>query len=116
MKIQKTNIRAEEEIDIDTEAADILFETEDVAQLVAEVTGDAVEVSTDDTTGDVTFVVGDDEYTVTPEEDVELVESCSRLNAKRSTQSYARGKRPVKAATNRSAGKSRVIKKFPSNM
>lgn len=94
MRIQKTNkesvkassrrvrraVRAAEEqgaeggsVDVSEEASDLLFEAEDVAQLVAEVTGEDVGVTADE--DEVTFEVGDDSFTVTAEGDEELLAS-----------------------------------------
>lgn len=78
------------EVDIAPEASDLLFEAEDVAQLVAEVTGKDVAVSSDDDV--VVFEVGDDEFTVESEGDEEILES---------TRKPLRNKRSVKAATKR---------------
>lgn len=63
------------DVTVDDEATDLLFETEDVAQLVAEVTGQDVDVSVDDETGEVSFGVGQDEFTVAPEGDEEILEA-----------------------------------------
>lgn len=62
-------------VSVDEEATDLLFETDDVAQLVAEVTGMDVEVTPDPETDAVTFAVGADEFTVTPEGDEEILEA-----------------------------------------
>ena len=62
-------------VSVDEEATDLLFETDDVAQLVAEVTGMDVEVTPDPETDAVTFAVGQDEFTVTPEGDEEILEA-----------------------------------------
>jgi len=135
MFIQKRRIVAEDEIDtnvenIDTEmseegmddtviapeATDLLFEAEDVAELVAEVTGEPVEVTADDTV--VTFAIGEDEYVVEAEGDEEILESSTKV---------LRGKRAVSASTNRrparkysrtdasiSASAGKTIRKVPS--
>lgn len=83
------------------EATDLLFETEDVADLVAEVTGETVEVETTDDA--VEFTVGEGEeaetFTVEPEEDAEILESAR----------IPRSKRAVKAST-RTAGR-RVVRR-----
>ena len=63
------------DVTVDEEATDLLFETDDVAQLVAEVTGEDVDVSVDDETGEVSFGVGQDEFTVAPEGDEEILEA-----------------------------------------
>ena len=81
MYIKKRRIVADDELDVmDTgsaevapEATDLLFEAQDVADLVAEVTGEDVEVSVDDESDEVTFAVGEYEYTVTPDDDVEVL-------------------------------------------
>ena len=59
------------------EATDLLFEAEDVAELVAEVTGQEVEVTVEDDS--VTFTVGEDEYTVEPEGDEEILEASRKV-------------------------------------
>ena len=67
------DVPSEGEVDIAPEASDLLFEAEDVAELVAEVTGEEVAVTVDDEA--VTFEVGEDVYTVEPEGDEEILES-----------------------------------------
>ena len=79
---------AEAEVVVDPSATELVFETEDVAQLLAEVTGDTVEVEADETA--VTFSVGDADYTVEPEGDEEILETSRKV---------LRGKRSVAAAT-----------------
>lgn len=71
----------EEEVDVAPEVEDVLFEAEDVAELVAEVTGEVVEVAADG--DDIIFTVGDDEFTVTPDEDAEYVESSKKAYGKK---------------------------------
>lgn len=63
------------DVSVDEEATDLLFETDDVAQLVAEVTGEDVQVTTDPETDSVVFGIGQDEFTVTPEGDEEILEA-----------------------------------------
>lgn len=76
------------------EASELLFEANDVAQLVAEVTGEPVDVTADEET--VTFEVGDDSYTVEAEGNEEVLESrripAGRRRVAASTQSRRRGK------------------------
>lgn len=98
---KKSNRRVMAETDVAPEASELLFEAEDVAELVAEVTGEPVEVTAD---GDsVTFDVGEDSYTVEAEGSEEMVESCTRP---------AKKARPVSASTNRTpAGK--TVRKLP---
>ena len=62
-------------VSVAEEATDLLFETDDVAQLVAEVTGEDVQVTTDPETDSVVFGIGQDEFTVTPEGDEEILEA-----------------------------------------
>ena len=107
MFIQKRRIVAEDEFDdvqttpdagadtiddegsvsIDPEATDLLFETDDVAQVIAEVTGEDVDVTVDDESGEVEFGVGDNVFTVTPEEDTEVLESRRIPRAKKKCES-----------------------------
>lgn len=101
MKISRGNrkmIRANEDAAMET--ADLLFEAEDVADLVAEVTGEEVTVEANPDGDSVTFTVGEDEYTVEAEGDEEVVESSTRM---------LRSRKPVKASTARG----RVIRKMP---
>ena len=65
------------EVSVDPEATELLFEAEDVAELVSEVSGQPVDVTVDE--DEVTFTVGDDTYTVTPEGDEEIVEQSRRI-------------------------------------
>lgn len=61
------------EVSVEADAASLLFEAEDVAELVAEVTGEDVNVTTDDDV--VVFEIGDDEFTVEADGDEEILES-----------------------------------------
>ena len=79
-------------VDVDDEAMGLLFEAEDVAELIAEVTEGPVEVTTDEDS--VVFTVGEDEFTVTPEGDEEILEAVRRP---------FRNKRVVRASTRRPA-------------
>ena len=95
MFIQRRKITAADDIQpaetkIAPEATDLLFEAEDVAELVAEVTGQPVEVTADE--DNVTFAVGEDEYTVQSEGDEEILQSVRRPFA---------GRKRVAASTNR---------------
>lgn len=108
---QRRAIRAaeEEEIEVDEEvggvdvapeASDLLFEAEDVAELVAEVTGQEVSVTVEDDV--VTFEVGEDAYAVEAEGDEEILETTRRpLKGKSSVKAsrrVARGnRRPVRS-------------------
>jgi len=77
----------EEAVDVAPEASDLLFEAEDVAELVAEVTGEDVAVTADNDV--VTFEVGEDEFVVEAEGDEEILES---------TRKPLKGKKSVKAS------------------
>lgn len=74
-------------VDVEPEASDLLFEAEDVAELIAEVTGDDVAVTAEDDI--VTFEVGEDEFTVSAEGDEEILES---------TRKPLKNKKTVKAS------------------
>ncbi len=81
------DVKDDVDVDVAPEAAELLFEAEDVAELVAEITGSPVEVTAEDES--VTFEVDGEAYTVEPEGDEEILESSRRV---------FRGKRPVKAS------------------
>lgn len=93
------SIRANEDVNVEETASDLLFEAEDVAELVAEVTGEPVEVSVDE--DEVVFTVGEDEYTVTAEGDEEEVESSIKPRGRKvqAGRQVATRKTPVKANT-----------------
>jgi len=89
--------KVEEEVEVAPEVEDVLFEAEDVAELVAEITGEVVEVAADGE--DIVFNVGDDEFTVTPDDDAEYVESSRRFKGKSvSAGRKIRKKVPVKSS------------------
>ncbi len=75
------------EVSVDPEATELVFETEDVAELIAEVTGEDVEAVADE--DEVTFTVGDTDYTVSAEGQEEILETSRRI---------MRGKSPVRAS------------------
>lgn len=81
----------EADVVVDPAATDLLFEAEDVAQLLAEVTNDVVEVSADEDAAVFTIGEGEDaeEFTVTADGDEEILEASRRV---------LRGKRQVMAA------------------
>lgn len=85
---------AEGEVIIDPEATDLLFEAEDVAELIAEVTGETVEVTVEDDS--VEFAIGDEVFTVEAEGNEEILEAASKK--------VLRGKRTVAASTRRVGG------------
>ena len=114
MFVQKRKIAAAEEvapeaeIEVAPEATDLLFEAEDVAELLAEVTDQAVEVSVDGE--DIIFNVGEDEFVITPDGDEELVESSVKtLKKPVAANRRVAKKAPVSASKRASTGK--VIRK-----
>lgn len=95
---EEVEVKDEVEVDVAPEATDILFEAEDVAELLAEVTDEVVEVSVDGE--DIIFSVGEDEFTVTPDGDEELVESSTRVlkKAVAASKTASKTKKPVQAS------------------
>lgn len=96
----RNSVKADTEIA--DEATDLLFEAEDVAQLISEITGEDVNVQPSEDGESVDFTVGDEVYTVQAEGDEELVESSSRIaskkrnvSASRNTQKNARTLRKI---------------------
>lgn len=109
----KRRIVADEEVNVAPEATDLLFEAEDVADLIVEVTGQPVEVTAD---GDaVTFAIGDgetvEEYTVTAEGDEEIVESATRVRRGRTVAASRRpmARRPISASRRPMARQARPV-------
>lgn len=92
--VDETEGGAAADVVVDPEATDLLFEVEDVAELVAEVTGQEVEVTADE--NQVTFAVGEDNFIVEAEGDEEILESSMKV---------LKGKKTVKASTRRPARK-----------
>lgn len=74
---------ADELPEVPAEESELLFEVEDVAEVLAEVTGEPVDYTVDDETTEVTFTVGEDEITVTPEGDEEVVEESTRVRGRK---------------------------------
>lgn len=105
MKIQKSamksrNARIKADTEVAEEAVDLLFETNDVAELIAEVTGEDVDVTAD---GEVVeFSVGDETYTCSAEPGDETVESSTRVRTKRRV-----------AASTRRIPAGRTVRKLP---
>lgn len=107
------------DVSVDPEATDLLFEAEDVAELVAEVTGEVVEVTAEG--DDVTFAIGEgenvEEYTVSAEGDEEVLEAVRRpFRGKRSVSASRKvpaKRRRVAASTSPVKGK-KTIRKVPS--
>ena len=86
-----------DEVDeVNVEDTDLLFEAEDVAQLLAEVTGEPIDVTVNDDGESVVFAVGDNEFTVQAEGDEEVLETSRRV---------LKGKKSVKASTARPVGR-----------
>lgn len=102
MFIQKSKNRVLADTEVAPEATDLLFETSDVAELLAEVTGEEVEATADETGDAVTFSIGEDAYTVEAEGDEEVLEASTKV---------LRNKKTVAASTK--ASKSRVIRRVP---
>lgn len=89
------------DVEVSPEATELLFETEDVAQLLAEVTQQPVDVDTADDGESVEFTVGKDVYTVESEGDEEVLESVrkpfKRKKAIKSSRQMSKNiKRPVR--------------------
>lgn len=108
MKMNKKVARpVKAETEVATEATELLFEAEDVAEILAEVSGEDVEVTAD---GDVvTFAVGEDEYVVEAEGDEEYVESSVSIKNKKAVAASTRTRKAaVKAST------AKTIRKSPS--
>ena len=82
------------DVDVAPEAYDLLFEAEDVAELVAEVTGKDVAVTAEEDV--VSFEVGDDVFTVEADGDEEVLEASTR--AKRANKVTA-SKRALRRRT-----------------
>ena len=93
------------EISIEPEATDLLFEAEDVAELLAEVTGSPVDVSADGSV--VSFHIGDETYTIEAEGDEEIVESSTRI------MSSKRIVAPSKTIKRGSIAAGRTVKQLP---
>ena len=123
MYIQRRAIRASEDpamnltdTQVSPEASDLLFEAEDVADLVAEITGEPVEVTADE--NEVTFAVGDEEYTATADGDEEILESVRRpMRNKKAVSASTRRpatRRPVSASTRRPAARNtQSVRRIP---
>ena len=121
MFVQKRRIVADEELDevtVAPEASELLFEAEDVAELVAEVTGQPVDVTAEEDT--VVFTIGEDEFTVQAEGDEEVLEATRKnIRGKRTVAASAKkpamksAKKPAVAASTKASAK-RPIRKVPS--
>ena len=91
-------IRANSEVEVAPEATELLFEAQDVADLVAAVTDEDVQVETEGE--QVVFTVGEDEFTVEPEGDEEILESVKinkgPVKANRAVRANRSARRPVR--------------------
>lgn len=108
--LKTNNIQAAEDTDdavVEPEDVGFMFDAEDVADLVSEVTGEEVEIAVEDDA--VTFTVGEDEYTVEPDEGAEVMEM-TRVPAKKTAvaANTATKKTAVRASTDRS----RVVRRI----
>lgn len=99
-KLNRGRVMAETEIA--PEASELIFEVEDVAELVAEITGEDVDVTADE--NEVTFEVAGETFTCSAEEDIEEVESSTR--PKRSMKRVAASKTAKKPM-------GKVVRKLP---
>ena len=100
MPAPRRPIKAEEElVDEEIMPAELLFEATDVADLLAEVTGEEVNMDMDE--DKVVFTVGEDEYTVEPEGTEEVLEASRKV---------FRNKRPV-AASRRPAPRKPLVRR-----
>lgn len=105
-------IKAEEEmIDdskiMDQDTSELLFEATDVADLLAEITGEDVDMDMDDDV--VVFTIGEDEYTIEPEGDEEVLESVRR--PMRRMRPVKAGRRPSMTAQRKPAARPSVRRK-----
>lgn len=97
---EEVEVQEQGAVDVDPEATELVFETQDVAELIAEVTGNDVEVVADE--NEVTFTVGDTDFTVEAEGGEEVLEASTairRRNAVRAnTRNSAQNRRNVSAS------------------
>lgn len=96
----------EESMDAPTE---LLFEATDVADLIAEITGEEVEMDMDDDV--VVYRVGEDEYTIEPEGDEEILEAVRKPFKNRRT--VAANRRPAAPAKKKPVAASKKPVRVP---
>lgn len=104
----------EAEVIVDPEATDLLFEAEDVAELLAEVTGETVEVEvTDDA---VEFAIGEDVYTVEAEGDEEVLEAATKkvLKGKRTIAANTKRRPAAQPQKRQVAASTKTVRRVPS--
>ena len=103
-------VNDEPTVDVEEAASTLLFEAEDVGELLAEATGNDVVVEVDDEgEGSVTFTVGTEEFVVTPEGDEEVVESSSRVRRARRVSASKRAMASRRAMAARRAQAARRV-------
>lgn len=97
-EVEETEVAPEApDTEVAPEATELLFETEDVAQLLAEVTDEDVTVDVDDDTDEIVFTVADEEYTVAPDGEEELLEASTRIMGKKRVNAASKlRKRPMR--------------------
>ena len=89
------------ETEVAEDVVELLFEANDVADLISDVTGEDVTVESD---GDVVeFTVGEETFTCEPDEGADTVESSTRILRRKA----------VKASTRRPVRAGRTVKKLP---
>lgn len=122
MKINRVSskIVADDEVMVDDTmpedvASDLLFEADDVAELLSEVTGEEVGVDTDEDT--VIFTVGDDEYTIEAEGDEEELTACTKpVKIRKDDQdvkSSARARKSARTVKASQQSRSRTVRRIP---
>lgn len=122
MKINRVSskIVADDEVMVDDTmpedvASDLLFEADDVAELLSEVTGEEVGVDTDEDT--VIFTVGDDEYTIEAEGDEEELTACTKpvkvREDDRDVKSSARARKSARTVKASQQSRSRTVRRIP---
>lgn len=128
--LRRRNIRAAEDTDVEEEEQEapeapvveegFMFDPEDVADLLSEVTDEDVDVSIDDEENSVVFTVGEDEYTLEPDnsevlEMTRMPKRVRKVNASRRAPARTRrvvaSSRPVNRTANRN--RSRVVRRIP---
>lgn len=104
-----------DDVDVEPAAAEMLFEAEDVADILAEVTGQPITVEVADDASQCVIGVGDDEFTIDAEDAEEINEGEPALAEEPEEEPVAESKKvrgkAVKASS-KLGGK--VIKRVPS--
>lgn len=122
MKINRVSskIVADDEVMVDDTmpedvASDLLFEADDVAELLSEVTGEEVGVDADEDT--VIFTVGDDEYTIEAEGDEEDLTACTKPvkvgKYGQNVKSSARARKSARTVKASQQSRSRTVRRIP---